>query len=84
MEAFTILEFCKTVLWMAENIIENAKISPLILGDGGYPFMKWLVTPYSLSPSPNLTVTEKKINKALFSAHVTSERNIKIFGILKY
>ena len=40
--------------------------------------MKWLVTPYSFLP--NLTALEKKFNKALSSARVTSER---AFGILK-
>ena len=40
--------------------------------------MKWLVTPYSFSSK--LTETEKKINKAFSSAHVTSAR---AFGILK-
>ena len=54
------------------DITENARTSLLILGDRGNPLMKWLVTPYSFSP--NLTVTEKKLNKALSSARVTSER----------
>ena len=42
------------------DITENARTSLLILGDRGNPLMKWLVTPYSFSP--NLTVTEKKLN----------------------
>ena len=66
------------VLSCPDDIIENARISPLIFDDSGYPLMKWLVTSYNLSP--NLTVTEKNINKALSSARVTSER---AFGILK-
>ena len=66
------------VLSRPDDIIENARISPLILGDSGYSLMKWLVTTYSFLP--NLTVTEKKFNKALSSARVTSER---AFGILK-
>ena len=40
-----------------DGIIENARISPLILGDGGYPLMKRLVTSYSFSP--NHAATEK-------------------------
>ena len=46
------------VLSCPDDIFENARISPLILGDGGYPLMTWLVSPYSFSP--NLTVIEKK------------------------
>ena len=42
------------------DITENARTSLLILGDRGNSLMKWLVTPYSFSP--NLTVTEKKLN----------------------
>ena len=33
-----------------DNIIENARINSLILGNVGYPFMKCVVTPYSFSP----------------------------------
>ena len=48
------------IFWMTENgdvlsypgdIIENARISPLILGDGGYPLMKWLVLPTIFHPT---------------------------------
>ena len=66
------------VLSWPDDVIENARISPLILGDGGYPIMKWLVTPYTFSP--NLTVTEKKLHKTLSSARVTSGR---AYGMLK-
>ena len=48
-----------------DDIIENARISPLILGNGGYPLMKRLVTSYRFSP--NHTVTEKKSH---LSAHL--------------
>ena len=38
--------------------------------------MKWLLTPYNLTP--NLTTTTKKFNKALSSDCVTSEQTFRI------
>ena len=46
------------VLSCPGNISKNPRISPLILGGGGYPLMKWLVIRHSFLPKH--TATEKK------------------------
>ena len=51
---------------------------PLLLGDGGFPSLTWLLRPYPFSV--NITPAERKFNKKLSSARVTVERG---FGILK-
>ncbi|XP_066929993.1 uncharacterized protein [Clytia hemisphaerica] len=58
--------------------IDNNTIRPLLLGDGAYPLVPWLVKPYPFIPA--LTRSEKRFNKILSSARVTVERG---FGILK-
>ncbi|XP_066934300.1 uncharacterized protein [Clytia hemisphaerica] len=58
--------------------IDNNTIRPLLLGDGAYPLVPWLVKPYPFIPA--LSRSEKRFNKILSSARVTVERG---FGILK-
>ena len=66
------------ILNKPEDIVENIRVRPLLLGDGGYPLSIWLVRPYNFSIA--LTQSEKNFNKALSSARVTVERS---FGIPK-
>ena len=57
---------------------ENARIRPIILGDGAYPLLSWLVSPYLFEPA--LTRQQQKFNKKLSKGRVHVER---AFGILK-
>ena len=61
-----------------EDIIDNLRVHPLLLGDGGYPLCKWLMKPYSFTPA--LNNIEKKFNKKLSSSRAVVERS---FGICK-
>ena len=36
------------ILNSPNDVIENVTIRPLILGDGGYPFLTWLIRPYNM------------------------------------
>ena len=58
--------------------IENNQVRPIILGDGGYPLLTWLMKPYNITRP--LTQSQKKFNKTLSSARAVVERG---FGILK-
>ena len=50
------------------------RVRPLLLGDGAYLSIMWLVKPY---PSNiRLTDTQKKFNNSLSSARVIAERGL--------
>ena len=57
---------------------QGSHVRPLVIGDGGYPLLSWLMRPFNFSAI--LTAKQKKINKALSGSTVTVERS---FGILK-
>ena len=57
---------------------QGSHVRPLVIGDGGYPLLSWLMRPFNFSA--NLTAKQKKFNKALSGSRVTVERG---FGILK-
>ena len=66
------------ILSKLSDQINNITVRPVLLGDGAYPLLTWMMKPYAYSP--NLTHDEKKINKKLSSARVPSKR---AFGLLK-
>ena len=66
------------ILTKPEDVIENSRVTPLVLGDEAYPLLPWLIKPYNFIPA--LTRSEKLFNKKFCSARVTAERAI---GILK-
>ena len=66
------------ILTKPEVVIENSRVTPLVLGDGAYPLLPWFIKPYNFAPA--LTRSEKLFNKKLCSARVTVER---AFVILK-
>ena len=66
------------ILSKPEDAIKYSKIRSLIVGDGAYPLLPWLLTPFQYGSA--LTWHNKKFNKKLSSARVTVER---AFGILK-
>ena len=66
------------ILTKPEDIIENARVRPMLLGDGGYPLRLWIMRPYIFTPM--MTPSERKFNNSLSSARVSVERG---FGILK-
>ena len=55
-----------------EDVIENSRVRPLVLGDGAYPLLPRLIKSYNFGPA--LTRPEKFVNKKLCSARVTVER----------
>ena len=61
-----------------EEIIDQVKVKPLLLGDSAYPLSVNLLKPYPFLNA--LTPEEKKFNVILSGARVTVERGI---GILK-
>ena len=66
------------ILTEPEDVAENTRIRPIILGDGAYPLLPWLVTSYPFGPA--LTRLQRKFNKKLSKGRVHVER---AFGILK-
>ena len=66
------------ILNFSNDVIENVTIRPLILGDGGYPLLTWLMRRYNIGQ--NIDPRKPKFNKKLCRARVTIERE---FGILK-
>ena len=64
------------ILTKPEDVIENSRVRPLVLGDGAYPLFPWLIKPYNFAPA--LTRSEKLFNKKLCSARVTAERAVVI------
>ena len=41
------------ILKKPKVVIDNLRVRPLLLGDGGYLLWKWLMKPYSLMPALN-------------------------------
>ena len=66
------------ILTKPEDVIENSRVRPLVLGDGACPLLPWLIKPYNFGPA--LIRSEKLFNRKLCSTRVTVER---AFGILK-
>ena len=66
------------ILSKPSDEINNVTIKPVLLGDGAYLLLTWMMKPYAYFP--NLTRVENKINKKLSSAGVSLER---AFGRLK-
>ena len=66
------------ILNFPNDVIENVTICPLILGDGGYPLITWLMRLYNIGQ--NIDSRKAKFNKKLCGARATIERG---FGILK-
>ena len=66
----------KEILAEPEMFIENLTVRPLLLGDGGYPLMSWLVRSYNFTQT--LTSEEKRFSKLLSPAHVTVERAFRL------
>ena len=60
------------------DVIANTKVRPLVLGDGAYPLLPWLITPHQFGPA--LTRPQRNFNKKLSKERVHVER---AFGILK-
>ena len=52
------------ILNFPNDVIENVTIRPLILGDGGYPLLTWLMRPYNVGQ--NIDPRKAKFNKKLF------------------
>ena len=66
------------ILNFPNDVIENVTIRPLMLRDGGYPLLTWLMRPYNIGR--NIHPRKAKFNKKLCGARVTIERE---FGIIK-
>ena len=66
------------LLQYTEEIVEQVKVKPLILGDGAYPLSAYLMKTYPFINAP--TREQKKFNKNLSAACVSVEHGI---GILK-
>ena len=66
------------ILNFPNDVIENVTICPLILGDGGYLLITWLMRLYNIGQ--NIDSRKAKFNKKLCGARATIERG---FGILK-
>ena len=57
------------ILNTPNDVIENVTIHPLILRDGGYPLLTWLMRPYNIGQ--NVDPRKAKFNKKLRGARVT-------------
>ena len=64
------------ILTKPEDVIENSRFRPLVLGDGAYPLLPWLIKSDNFGPA--LTRSEKLFNKKLCGARVTIERAFDI------
>ena len=64
------------ILNSPNDVIENVTIRPLILGDGGYPLLTWLMRPYNIGQ--NIDPRKAKFNKKLCGVRVTIERGSEI------
>ena len=58
--------------------LNGVKVRPLLLGDGAYPLLPWLLKPYPITVILNRS--QRRFNKTLSSARSTVER---AFGLLK-
>ena len=66
------------ILQYPEEIIENVRVKPLMLGDGAYPLSTYVMKPYPYSNA--LSREQINFNKKLPAARVNIER---AFGIVK-
>ena len=57
------------ILEKPEDVISGSKIRPLVLGDGAYPLLPWLLTPYQFGPA--LTRPQRNFNKKLSKVEFT-------------
>ena len=62
----------------SNDVIDEYKIRPFLIGDGAYPANTWLLKPFP--NNLNLSQEQNKFNRFLSSAKVAVER---AFGILK-
>lgn len=60
------------------TFLNGVTVRPLLLGDGAYPLLPWLLKPYPINVILNRS--QSRFNKTLSSARSTVER---AFGILK-
>ena len=68
----------KRLLVNPVKVVEGFRVRPLLIGDGAYPPLTWLVKPFPYHL--NLAQRQKKFNKNLSSARVSVEQ---AFGLLK-